>query len=138
LSEIEKSGDLPEKITYLVRDILPLANRAAHGEYVRTQDAEEIAVLGTRLIKEIRSLYKEKIVTPAISVVIQHADLDRLNSAQFRVTTIVPYARNPEMRVYTLNQEGLYEFLEGYGEYAEFPVRIEPIGVDLPSGRQPT
>jgi hypothetical protein len=42
------------------------------------------------------------------------------------------------MRVYTLDEEGLYEFLEGYEEYAEFLVRIESIGVDLPSGRQPT
>jgi hypothetical protein len=135
LSEIEKSGDLPKDVAHLVRDVLPLANRAAHGEYVRTQDAEEIAILGTRLMREIRSLYKDKIATPAMSVVIQQADVDTLTSAQFRVTTIVPYTKNPEMRVYNLNQEGLYEFLEGYEEYAEFLVRIEPVGVDLPSGR---
>jgi len=40
--------------------------------------------------------------------------------------TIVPYVENPQRRVYLLTQEELDAFFEGYSEFAEFAISLEP------------
>ena len=48
-------------------------------------------------------------------------------NALYKVITVVPYVKNPEKRVYTLDQDQLDEFMDGYCEYAEYLISIEKI-----------
>jgi hypothetical protein len=56
--------------------------------------------------------------------VITKQELDEFQNASYRLTTMVPYTKNPE-RVYIFSQDELDAFLDGYSEYAEFITRLE-------------
>ena len=45
----------------------------------------------------------------------------------YRVTTIIPYVNDPKCNIYTWSKDELADFLEGYGEFAEFIVDITRI-----------
>jgi hypothetical protein len=62
--ELEHSGKLPPGITGALRDLTPLLNRAAHGEHIRPDDAEELATLGIGVLEEIRHAYKKSFGEP--------------------------------------------------------------------------
>lgn len=109
----------------VLRDVIALANRAVHGEYVEAPAAQELATLGVRLVSELQQLYFERILRPVESAVIQQEEVDRYSTARYRVTTIVPLVENPTKNTYILDQNALNSFLEGYEEYAEFIVAIE-------------
>jgi hypothetical protein len=47
---------LPPEVAAPLDDVLPLANRAVHGEFVPTDVAEEIARIGIRVLEALRSL----------------------------------------------------------------------------------
>ena len=51
--------------------------------------------------------------------------VEAYSNAQYKLTTIVPYVKNPEERIYILNQMELDAFLEGYNETAEFIINLE-------------
>ena len=108
-----------------VRDVIALANRAVHGERVESDAAEELAILGVRLVHEIQQAYLEHVLNPVEKDVITTAEVNRYRSARYRVTTIVPLVENPTKNVYVFDQDALESFLEGYEEYAEFVVAVE-------------
>ena len=110
-----------------VRDVITLANRAVHGEHIEPNAAEELAILGVRLIYEIQRAYLEHLLQPVEKSVITPQEVDRYRSAKYRVTTIVPLVENPTRNIYVFDQEALESFLEGYEEYAEFIVSVEQI-----------
>jgi len=116
---------LTPPIAASVRDVITLANRAVHGERVEPDAAEELAILGVRLVYEIRQTYLEHILNPVQKEVIATEQVDQYRSARYRVTTIVPLVRNPTKNVYVFDQDALESFLEGYEEYAEFVVAVE-------------
>lgn len=127
VDDLSAKDVIPPEIAATIRDVIPLANRAVHGEYVRTQDAEELALIGVRLLNELSYLYSEKVAKPIETKTISASELNRLESSMYKVTTVIPYTDKPIMNVRILSQEGLENLLEGYNEYAEFIVSVEPI-----------
>lgn len=116
---------LTPSIAAAVRDVITLANRAVHGERVESEAAEELAILGIRLVYEIQQTYLEHVLHPVQRDVITTEDVNRYRSGRYRVTTIVPLVENPTKNVYVFDQDALESFLDGYEEYAEFVVAIE-------------
>lgn len=110
-----------------VRDVIALANRAVHGERIEPSAAEELAILGVRLVHEIQQAYLEHLLQPVEKDVITPPEAGRYRSARYRVTTIVPLVKNPTRNIYVFDQEALESFLDGYEEYAEFIVSVEQI-----------
>ena len=110
-----------------IRDVIALANRAVHGERVEASAAEELAILGVRLVHEIQQAYFENVLKPLQKDVITKQVVNLYRSARYRVTTIVPLVENPVKNIYEFDQEALESFLDGYEEYAEFIVSIEKI-----------
>lgn len=132
INDLERSGDLSRDVAASLKEVLSIANRAVHGEFVKTESAEMLSLLGVRLIEELWGIYKDKVSDPSKSMPIDSAYLDNLRSSQYRVITAIPYTKKPVMNLRILDQEGLDELLEGYDEFAEFLVSIEPINVDIP------
>lgn len=110
-----------------LRDVITLANRAVHGERVDPEAAEDLAVLGLRLARELQQLYLERVLRPLESTVISQEEVDGYSAARYRVTTIVPLVEKPTRNTYVFNQSALDSFLERYEEYAEFIVGIERV-----------
>lgn len=110
-----------------VRDVIALANRAVHGERIEPSAAEELAILGVRLVHEIQQAYLEHLFQPVEKDVIMLPEVGRYRSGRYKVTTIVPLVKNPTRNIYVFDQEALESFLEGYEEYAEFIVSVEQI-----------
>lgn len=108
--------------------VIAICDRAMHGEDIRDVDARQIVNTGTNLLEVLERLLRTYAVTnPVETVVISSQECDSLQSARFRLTTVVPLVENPERRVYELTQEELDEFLDGYTEFAEFVIGVEPI-----------
>jgi len=107
--------------------VIDLANRAVHGERVEPNAAEELAILGVRLVHEIQQAYHDHLLKPIEKEVITAQEVDRYRAARYRVTTIVPLVENPTKNTYVFDQDALESFLEGYEEYAEFIVAVEQI-----------
>jgi hypothetical protein len=131
--ELHHRGDLPAKLIESLRDVIVIADRAVHGEQVSQAAANNLANVGVKLLKELKMIYGEKVSKPEDTFIISDADRDRLmERTRYKVTTVVPLAEKPIVNVRILDQEGLDELLEGYGEYAEFLVAIEPLNTSLP------
>jgi len=116
---------LSGSVASALRDVIGLANRAVHGEYVESQAAEELAKLGLRLVSELQQTYVQRVLKPLESVVIQSAEVDGYSAARYRVTTIVPLVDKPTRNTYIFDQLAMNSFLENYKEYAEFIVAVE-------------
>ncbi len=108
-----------------LREVIGLANRAVHGQRVESGAAEQLALLGVRLIRELQQLSIERVLRPVDTVVISPEEVEQYSSARFRVTTVIPLVEKPTRNTYVFTQEALDSFLEGYEEYAEFVVAIE-------------
>lgn len=59
--------------------------------------------------------------------IITNAEVDIYRSSRYEVITIIPLTENPKKKIYILNPEELDEFLEGYGEYAEFVISVKQV-----------
>jgi hypothetical protein len=57
--ELQHRGGLPPEVVGALRDLVPLLNRAAHGEFIRTDDAEELALLGLRVLEQLQTIAEE-------------------------------------------------------------------------------
>jgi hypothetical protein len=118
---------LSRPIAGALRDVMTLANRAVHGERVEPGAAEELAILGARLVREIQEVYQERLLRPTERAVITPEEVDRYQASRYRVTTVIPLVENPMKNTYVFDQDGLDSFLERYEEYAEFIVAIEKV-----------
>ena len=118
---------LSGSVASAVREVMTLANRAVHGERVEPGAAEELAVLGIQLVREIQHVNLDRLSHPIESTVITPEEVSRYEAARYRVTTIVPLVEKPTKNTYIFDQGTLELFLEGYEEYAEFIVAIERV-----------
>jgi len=86
-----------------LRGIISLCNRAVHGEDIREADARQVIEIGTELLEvldlEVRGFAVEH---PIETPIITPEELERLLAARFRLTTVIPYVKNPERRVYMM------------------------------------
>jgi hypothetical protein len=57
--------------------------------------------------------------------IITNAEVEIYRESKYEVITIVPLVENPKMSTYIFDQEELDDFLEGYGEYAEFIISVK-------------
>ncbi len=110
-----------------LRDVIGLANRAIHGERVDSEAATELALLGTRLTRELQEAYVEKAMSPVETIELSGDEVANYYEASYKVTTVVPLVEKPVKNVYHLTQDTLESFLEGYEEHAEFVVAVERI-----------
>lgn len=118
---------LNSSIAATLRDVITLANRAVHGERVEAAAAEELALLGVRLVYELQQLHEERILKPVEKTVINSQDVEQYRSAKYKVMTIVPLVEKPTKNTYLLAQDDLDFFLDHYTEYAEFIINIERV-----------
>lgn len=118
---------LPHPLARSLTEVLGLANRAIHGETIRRDDAEVLGALGVRLIAELQELYEDKATEPIQVEEIDPAEVARLQESRFRVVTIVPRLDHPVRNTRIVDQDALDELLDGYSEYAEFIVSVEPL-----------
>jgi len=119
---------LPRGVISAIKDILPLANRAIHGEHVNEKQAKEIVLMGISVIDEMKRLLAETFLRPKEVIPISVHERDMLQTVtQFKVTTVVPLVDGPYKNIYVFNQERLNEFLVGYELHAEFLISIEKI-----------
>ena len=128
LERIQKTELLSAEIANAVIEVSNLANRAVHGETIRQKDAEEVARLGIRLIEMLRQKYLMQSLEPASINLITAKDMEVWTTKKYRVTSIIPRSSDKsEMNVRFLDQNGLDDLLDGYSEYTEFLVGVEPI-----------
>jgi hypothetical protein len=127
VSDLVRSGILPEQLSGSLQEVISLCNRAVHGEYVSPADAMSIIDVGIRILEKIDSILEEFIVKPMETQALSPADVSAYRGAKYRVMTVIPLVENPIQNVRILDQEGIDVFLEGYDEYGEFLVSIEKI-----------
>lgn len=126
-NELAKAGVLSPPLASTLSEVLSIANRAVHGERIRSDVAQDLGRVGIQLIEELRDLYLDTVAEPLASEPVTPAERDRLmNEQRFRVVTIVPLVDQPHMNTRVLDQQALNEFLDGYNEFAEFIISIEP------------
>lgn len=58
---------------------------------------------------------------------ISNRDVEFLDSSLFAVVTITPYFPKKEVNTYIMDRDGIEGFFEGYEEYAEYVVSIQPL-----------
>ncbi len=116
---------IDESLQNLLIDIIKVANRAIHGEFVSKDDAIRLVDIANRAIEELEYVVINHALMSGKAKTINKKEAARYIGSKYIVKTIVPYVRNPEMRTYYLNQAELDEFLEGYYETAEYIVSVE-------------
>ncbi|HSW48046.1 MAG TPA: hypothetical protein VLG67_03095 [Candidatus Saccharimonadales bacterium] len=116
---------IEETLENLLVDIITVANRAIHGEFVSKDDAIRLVDIANRAIEELEYVViNNALKTGKVKTITKRA-ADKFINGKYTVKTIVPYSRNPEIRTYYLNQPELDVFLEGYYETAEYIVSVE-------------
>jgi len=127
---LSKAEVLPKDIARTTREIISICNRAIHGEDIRDQDAKLIVESGTDLLSELSFNVSMFIMKPIEKLPIDLNTVREFESAQYRVTTIVPLVDSPYKSIYITNQEGINEMLEGYDEYAEYIIEIKKVNAE--------
>lgn len=121
---------LPQGVSGPIREVVSICNRAVHGEEIREKDAKSIIEIGTSLLERLYWNARGYVLEPSDKMPIEHSELDAYRNAQYRLTTVIPYVEKPVKNVRIVNQDELYDFIEGYSEYAEFIVDITKIDTE--------
>src|SRR5438309_11861041 len=119
LAAIQRRAHFPPHVAMTINDVASLANRAVHGQYIKSKDAEAVAQIGARLLEELQTIFADRVSEPLETKKISHDEMDRWATALYKVTTIIPRVDESEMNIRHLDQNGLDELLDGYSEYAE-------------------
>lgn len=116
---------IEESLENLLIDIITVANRAIHGEFVSKDDAIRLIDVANRVIEELEYVVINNALKTGKVKTITKREAGKYIGGKYVVKTIVPYAKNPELRTYYLNQAELDSFLEGYYETVEYIVSVE-------------
>lgn len=128
MRELIKREVFNQEFGVALRNITSISNRAIHGEDIRDVDARQIINTGGELLEFLDWAIREYAgMHPVEKKVITQQELDEFRSGRYRMTTVVPLVKNPEQRVYLVDQDELDAFLDGYSEFAEFMVRLEKV-----------
>lgn len=125
LNGLAEKRVIPVALQSSVRDVLSLANRAIHGESIKTQDAENLANLGVKVLTELRRIFRGLPGKAVEKRPISKEQEKRYSGAKYKVTAITPYVDEPYLSTYILDKKGMDEFLNGYHEYAQYIVGVE-------------
>lgn len=125
MDELAEKRVIPFALLSSVRDVLALANRAIHGESIKTEDAERLANLGVKVMAELRRIFRRLPGKAVEKRPISKQEEKVYVGAKYKVTTITPYDDEPYLSTYILDKKGMDELLEGYHEYAQYLVGVE-------------
>ncbi len=122
------TGAISNKLRNLILDTTSILNRVVHGEDISTEaNIDRVIDVGAKILDELDYIFFKKFIEPASKKIISKKELEEYMDAVYEVTSVVPLVEKPYMNTRVLNQEQLYEFLEGYDEYAEFLVEIRKL-----------
>src|SRR5260221_3157303 len=122
------TGVISNKLKNLILDVTSILNRVVHGEDIPTEaNIDKVLNIGSEILDELDYILFHKFIAPASEKIISKKELNEYMDAVYEVKTVVPLVDKPYINKRVLNQEQLYEFLEGYEEYAEFLVNIKKI-----------
>ena len=125
IDELTKKGILELSLGSLLRDVIAVANRAIHGESVSKDNAVKLAELTNEALDKLDDVVINRALKSESSKIITTAEMKSFMGGNYVLKTIIPYVKNPEIRIYNLNQAELDAFLEGYEEFAEFIISLE-------------
>ncbi|MFA5080515.1 MAG: hypothetical protein WC472_02725 [Candidatus Paceibacterota bacterium] len=111
----------------LLNDVVTVANRAIHGEYVSEENAFKIIDLAIKVMSELDYVMLNKVFKSTKTDLITTKELEGYQNDNYLLKTIIPYANNPEIRTYNVNQAELSAFLEGLENVAEFLISLERV-----------
>jgi len=123
--DLSENDVIEEPLEALLIDVITVANRAIHGEYVSKEDAVRLVNIADKVIEELEYVVINHALKSGKVKTINHNEVEKYVESEYILKTIVPYVRKPEMRTYYLNQTELDAFLEGYYETAEYIVSVE-------------
>ena len=122
------TGVISNKLRRLILDVTSILNRVVHGEDIPTEtNIDKILDIGSEILNELDYILFQKFIAPASKKIINKKELNEYMDAVYEVTTVIPLVDKPQVNTRLLNQEQLYEFLDGHEEYAEFLVEIKKI-----------
>jgi hypothetical protein len=124
--ELAAREEIPEPIVEPLLEVLQLAIRAVHGEAVRRSDAETIVALGVRILDELWDHYADIYLKPTSTEPVKWEEIESAREQRYLLTTLVPVINSPVRNVRVVDQVKLDQFFDGYGEFAEFVVALEP------------
>lgn len=125
MNELAEKRVIPIALLSSIRDVLSLANRAIHGESIKASDAESLALLGVKVIAELRRIFKGLPGQAVEKRPISKQEEQQYSAAKYKVTTITPAQDEPYLSTYILDKKGMGELLDGYQEYAQYVVGVE-------------
>lgn len=109
--------------------VISICNRAIHGEAISDADTSTIVELGIRLLDEVSWDLEVQLASGLVKseTIISHEELHAHYEKKYRLTSIIPLVNEPKKIIRELNQEQLEDYLDGYGEFAEFIVELVEI-----------
>jgi len=134
LRVLSRDGAIDKPTADAVSSITRVLNEAVHGARIERHRAMEVIDSGITLLERLNDIYMqtyERAFEPAEEETIDLREHDSAQSARYRVVTIIPVLPRPKRRTYVMTQTQLDRFLEGYEEYAEYLVPLEPLGDSL-------
>ncbi len=123
--DLSDENVLDERLESLLIDVITVANRAIHGEYVSKVDAVRLLGIAQRVIEELEYVVINHALKSGRVKIISKTEAENYIDSEYILKTVVPYVKKPEMRTYHLNQVELDAFLEGYYDTAEYIVSVE-------------
>lgn len=125
MNDLAEKRVIPIALLSCIRDVLSLANRAIHGQSIKTSDAESLANLGVKVIAELWRIFRGLPGKAVEKRPISKQEEQHYSGAKYKVMTITPYQDEPYLSTYILDKKGMDELLEGYQDYAQYVVGVE-------------
>ena len=127
IQRLEEDGVLRPSVSDSVQRVIDICNRAIHGGEIEQDEASDLAELGVDIIRHLHFLFHDQVVAPVETESISQKEVDYYRNAQYEVKSVTPLVNNPKLQKRIVPQGGLDTVLEGYHQYAEFLVEIEPL-----------
>ena len=127
LRRFESDDVLDPSLCESIREVIRICNRAIHEGEIRQDEASDLVDLGIEVTVYLHSLFHEQVVAPVDEETVSQEVVDKYRNSQYEVKSIVPYTEDPQLQTRIVPQSGLDTVLEGYHEYAEFLVAIDPL-----------
>jgi hypothetical protein len=119
---------IPPELASPLRTVIAICNRAIHGEVIKETDAHQIVETGTNLLESLYARTADIVHGRVVEeTAVQPAEVHRYEQLSYRLTTIVPLVHGPRRIVREVTQHQLQDYLEGYYEFAEFVISLEPL-----------
>lgn len=125
LAALKKNKIIDSPLASVLEDVISVANRAIHGETVSKRSACKLIEISNKIIVRLDYIVIQHALSTEKAKKITQKKVENYLKARYKLTTIIPYTKNPEERIYELNQTELYAFLEGYEKTAEFIIKLE-------------